>query len=113
MGRTSQPRMTQATQLVLRALLDDAAREMYGLELVAAAGLPTGTIHPILARLEGLGWVVSRWEELDPREAGRPRRRYYKLTDDGAVGAVRALNRVPSPRGGAGQWQPGTADGWA
>jgi len=40
--------MTIPTQLVLRALLADPAREMYGLQICAGAGLPSGTIHPIL-----------------------------------------------------------------
>jgi PadR family transcriptional regulator len=78
------PRMTIPTQLVLRALLAEPTQEMYGLQICAAAGLPSGTIHPILARLEGLGWLQSRWEDASPREEGRPRRRYYRLTEDGA-----------------------------
>ncbi len=84
MGNMNSPRMTLPTQLVLRAMLAEPSREMYGLEICAAAGLPSGTIHPILARLEGLGWMESRWEEIDGREEGRPRRRYYKMTEDGA-----------------------------
>jgi PadR family transcriptional regulator len=76
--------MTIPTQLVLRALLAEPTQEMYGLQICAAAGLPSGTIHPILARLEGLGWLQSRWEDASPREEGRPRRRYYRLTEDGA-----------------------------
>ncbi|MEO3814128.1 helix-turn-helix transcriptional regulator [Sphaerisporangium sp. B11E5] len=64
---------------------------MYGLEICAAAGLQPGTIHPILARLEGIGWLESRWEDLDPHEAKRPRRRYYQLTPDGLEQARVAL----------------------
>ena len=56
--------MTIPTQLVLRALLADPAKELYGVEIGTAAGLPSGTVHPILARLEGVGWLTSRWEEL-------------------------------------------------
>ena len=85
--------MTLPTQLVLRALLEHPTRELYGLEVCAAAGLPSGTIHPILARLEGAGWLTSRWEEVDPRAQGRPRRRYYRLTSDGAELARDALAR--------------------
>jgi PadR family transcriptional regulator, regulatory protein PadR len=77
------PRMTIPTQLVLRALLADASKEQYGVEVGAAAGLPSGTVHPILARLETAGWLQSRWEEIDPRAEGRPARRYYRLTPDG------------------------------
>ena len=83
--------MTLPTQLVLRALLAKPAEEMYGLEICAAAGLPSGTIHPILARFEGLGWLESRWEDASPREEGRPRRRYYRTTEDGAERARIAL----------------------
>lgn len=84
-------RMTLPTQLVLRALLEHPTREMYGLEICAAAGLPSGTIHPILARLENAGWLESHWEDVDPKERGRPRRRYYWLTPDGVEQARLSL----------------------
>ena len=83
--------MTLPTQLVLRVLLAEPTREMYGLEICRAAGLPSGTIHPILARLEGLGWLESRWEDASPKEEGRPRRRYYFWSKDGAERASIAL----------------------
>lgn len=90
-------RMTIPTQLVLRAFLDDPARAQYGLEIGAAAGLPSGTIHPILARLEGAGWLESRWETIDIHAAGRPARRYYSLTAEGTVSARAALARALRP----------------
>lgn len=92
----SGPRMTLPTQLVLMALLDDPARERYGLELCAAAGLPSGTVHPILARLERLGWLRSTWEQIDPSEEGRPRRRYYRLDPNSVAVARAALTRAQS-----------------
>ena len=85
------PRMTIPTQLVLRALLTEPTKEMYGLEICAEAGLQSGTIHPILARLEGRAWLASRWEDIKPEDEGRPRRRYYRLTKDGAEQARIAL----------------------
>lgn len=94
--------MTIPTQLVLRALLADPARELYGVEIGDDAGLPSGTVHPILARLEAAGWVESRWEDVDPSAAGRPARRYYRVTADGAVQARDALARAyRGPRGSA------------
>jgi PadR family transcriptional regulator PadR len=78
-------RMTLQTQLVLRALLDEPAQQRYGLELCDLVGLPSGTIYPILARLERVSWVDSAWEDPAAHEqAGRPRRRFYRLTPDGA-----------------------------
>ncbi|SDP21899.1 Transcriptional regulator PadR-like family protein [Pedococcus dokdonensis] len=94
--------MTLATQRVLRVLLADPSRDHYGLEVGAAADLPSGTIHPILARLEAVGWLESSWEDADPRVEGRPARRYYRLSAAGAEAAQSALARVaprrsPSP----------------
>jgi PadR family transcriptional regulator, regulatory protein PadR len=83
--------MTIPTQLVLRALLADPTREMYGVEIGDAAELPSGTVHPILARLEAAGWLESRWEEIDVRQEGRPARRYYRLTSQGVTAARDAL----------------------
>ena len=89
--------MTIPTQRVLEALLADAGRERYGLEIGTAAGLRSGTVHPILARLEAYGWLTSRWEEIDASAEGRPPRRYYALTDDGLQAARAALARAYRP----------------
>ena len=90
----TEPRMTIPTQLVLQALLAHPERELYGVEVGEQAGLRSGTVHPILARLEGVGWLQSRWEDTDPRAEGRPVRRYYRLTADGARAAQAALARA-------------------
>jgi PadR family transcriptional regulator, regulatory protein PadR len=86
--------MTMPTISVLRALLKDPDRQMYGTELCAAAELASGTTHPILARLHKMGWLTSQWEDIDPRRAGRPRRRYYQLSNDGVAQARNALLRT-------------------
>ena len=106
------PKMTITVQLVLRAILAEPTREMYGLQICQAAGLPSGTIHPILARLEGLGWLESRWEDAVPQEEGRPRRRYYRLTRDGAELARIALAQATVSVTGLGL-HPRPADGIA
>ena len=94
------PRMTLATQLVLSVLLSDLAAEWYGSQIGKSAGLPSGTIHPILARLERIGWLESRWEDIDPTQEGRPARRYYRLTESGAAQARRALTFARRPKTG-------------
>ena len=112
MATQSGPRMTLPTQLVLRALLADPTREKYGLQICSEAGLPSGTIHPILARFENLGWLESTWEDdATARADGRPARRYYHLTEDGAERArialaqattsISALGLRPQPAAGA------------
>ena len=92
------PRMTIPTQRVLRAMLEDVNAERYGIEIADLAELATGTVHPILARLERLGWLSSRWEDVDPRTEGRAARRYYRLTGSGAEQARDALARAYRPR---------------
>src|SRR3954467_2473554 len=101
--------MTIPTQLVLEALLADPQRELYGLEIGEAAGLRSGTIHPILARLEGYGWLSSRWEDIDASAEGRPPRRYYSLTADGVQAARAALPRASRPAAARLRPQPGQA----
>jgi PadR family transcriptional regulator PadR len=80
-------RVTTAVVKVLAALLQDPAAERYGLDLMAETGLPSGTLYPILARLQRAGWVDAQWEQIDPVTAGRPARRYYVLTLDGVASA--------------------------
>lgn len=85
--------MTLPTRLVLQAMLNDPTQEMYGLQIGREAGLPSGTIHPILARFEEYGWLESYWEKIDPGKEGRPRRRYYRLKPDKIAHVRAALAR--------------------
>lgn len=80
-------RVTAAVSKVLAAFLEDPEADRYGLELMRASGHPSGTLYPILLRLQNAGWVVAYWEDIDPVAAGRPARRYYRLTPDGRVSA--------------------------
>jgi len=67
---------------ILAAIRDQVA---YGLDLVTRTGLPSGTVYPTLGRLKKAGLVRSTWEDQRVAEReGRPRRRYYALTADGA-----------------------------
>jgi DNA-binding PadR family transcriptional regulator len=84
-------RITTAVARVLAALLDDPAADRYGLDLIRVTGLPSGTIYPILVRLQRAGWLTAHWEEIDPVAQGRPARRYYRLTPDGVVDARHEL----------------------
>jgi PadR family transcriptional regulator len=107
----SGPRMTLSTQLVLRAMLRDSTRQRSGLDIAAEAGLPSGAIHPVLARLEKVGWLVSEWEDLDPEERGRPRRRHYRIDPDSTATILSALARVQPAEVGAHRLLPGFAGG--
>jgi DNA-binding PadR family transcriptional regulator len=78
--------------VVLQAM---AQGHRYGFEIMRAAHLPSGTVYPLLRRLEGAGLVGSRWEgAADARREGRPPRRYYELTPQGATALAEARERV-------------------
>lgn len=84
-------KVTNATLDVLEVLLG-ADQELYGLKIAKAAGRPTGSVFPILARLEQLGWVISEWESGDPAAKG-PRRRFYRLSGVGLPEAQDLVSR--------------------
>jgi len=73
-------RLTQPTLKVLRFLLEKPREGRSGAEMSKATKVGSGTLYPMLVRLEAAGWLNSEWEVIDPSEAGRPRRRFYKLT---------------------------------
>jgi len=75
-------------------------RELSGAEIAKAAKLSSGTLYPILYRLEEVGWLDSRWETGDPSVLGRPRRRYYRITGEGAKRVQRVVSDLTT--GGAG-----------
>lgn len=76
-------RISHSGLLVLKACLDRSSQSLYGYELMQITGLASGTLYPILMRFEDAGWLSSAWEVADPKEAGRPRRRLYRITGAG------------------------------
>lgn len=80
-------RISLQTLRVLEAFLDNPAESLSGSDVHKRSGLASGTLYPILLRLEDAGWFVSRWETVDPSAVGRPRRRLYRLTTAGLARA--------------------------
>jgi len=90
------PRLTRPTTLVLFAL---SRGLRHGFDVLDATGLPSGTVYPILRRMEDAGLVRSSWEPVRlAREEGRPPRRYYELTGAGATTLRAALALHPDVR---------------
>ncbi len=86
-------RITRSTSLVLIAL---ARGLRHGFDILDATDLPSGTVYPILRRLEDAGCVRSHWEPVErARAERRPPRRYYELTGAGRDVAAEALRRHP------------------
>ena len=71
----------------------------------------SGTLYPILMRLEERGWLETQWENLQETpeasaegRGGRPPRHMYRLTAGGrawateALAAARGTSKSKSPR---------------
>jgi len=77
------------TVAVLKVMIDGSR---YGFDIMDSAGLPSGTVYPILGRLEEGGYVRSRWEPAAvAQKARRPARRYYEITAAGRRALAESL----------------------
>ena len=102
--------MTPPLERVLGAFLADPAAPRYGYDLMKAARLQSGTLYPLLARLEREKLVGSAWET--PQQDGQRPRKYYRLTGEGIRVArlelARAAARRPRARARPGRPVPGS-----
>ena len=98
-----------ATIAVLKAVDEGAA---YGFDIMDAAALPSGTVYPILGRLEQGGLVRSRWEaQTIAQGEKRPPRRYYELTRHGRAVLAAGVEHYRTLGGrlaAARSWRPRT-----
>lgn len=105
-------KLTPALERVLRIFLADTTARHYGYDLMKAAKLPSGTLYPMLARLEGEGLVASQRESLPDDTSGRPPRKYYELTAEGVRVArlelAHASFAIPRPVHGITRPAPGS-----
>lgn len=85
-------RLSSASVKVLRQFLDNRSEEQYGFGVMRATGVKAGSLYPILDRFERVGWIEGYDELIDEHAEGRPRRRLYRLTADGAMAAEEAVS---------------------
>jgi DNA-binding PadR family transcriptional regulator len=76
---------------VLNALANSDDSELSGADIHKLTHISSGTLYPILIRFEKAGWFTSEWEDVDPSEEGRPRRRLYRITPTGLTKANEVL----------------------
>ncbi len=84
-------RITGPVLKLLRVFIENPTEEFAGAAISKQTNLASGTLYPILRRLEDAKCLESRWEEIDPQEAGRPRRRLYSITGVGSRCYQRAI----------------------
>jgi DNA-binding PadR family transcriptional regulator len=74
------PRLSAETLQVLERFLERPSEWRYGYELSRLTGLKSGTLYPILMRLEKYTLLEAKWVTT---EDGVPPRHTYRLTPNG------------------------------
>src|SRR3954465_14432998 len=82
-------RVSPQTLKLLDALLVRPAQWQHGYAWSQATDIASGTLYPILMRLEKLRWLETHWEE--PGKTGRPPRHLYRLTTEARAWAREEL----------------------
>lgn len=91
---SNSPRITGPTLRVLGEFCRRPLDRVSGIEILRSTGLASGTLYPILFRLEEAGWLESEWEEVLPTKVKRPRRRLYRITALGAANARTTFQEI-------------------
>jgi|SRR5215471_10456078 len=96
-------RISTQTLTLLDALLNRPSDWRHGYALSQLTGISSGTLYPILMRLEKLHWLETKWE--DPA-GGRPPRHLYRLTSEARAWAREELQNAHSRK----LWKSSTAE---
>ncbi len=102
-------RASKQTLKLLAALTARAASWHYGYALSRETGLQSGTLYPILMRLEERGWLETHWEApqaLGEKRSSRPPRHMYRLTTGGRAWALEAVSAAQSKAKSRGTLRP-------
>jgi DNA-binding PadR family transcriptional regulator len=98
--------LSSHAQALLAALLATGGRWSYGYELASLTGIKSGTLYPLLIRLEAQGYLEAEWQR--PAASGRPPRHAYRLTAAGRR-LARAEEAPPGRAVPLPDWRPGRA----
>jgi PadR family transcriptional regulator PadR len=98
--------LSSHARALMDALLAGGQDWSYGYDLASRTGIKSGTLYPLLIRLEAQGYLRAEWQP--PAAPGRPPRHAYRLTAEGqrmARGEAASTEKDPAPRG----WAEGEA----
>lgn len=89
--------LSPAARRVLQALAEAGSAGRHGYDLCRKADIKSGTLYPLLMRLEGQGYLAADWQAAET--PGRPPRHVYRLTAEGR--RLAAENPVADTEGAA------------
>jgi DNA-binding PadR family transcriptional regulator len=73
--------LSPVARRVLAVLVQAGARGRHGYDLCREAQIKSGTLYPLLIRLEAQGYLAADWQASEV--PGRPPRHVYRLTATG------------------------------
>lgn len=73
--------LSPAARRVLAALAQAGSAGQHGYDLCGEARIKSGTLYPLLIRLEAQGYLAADWQA--SAAPGRPPRHVYRLTSAG------------------------------
>jgi predicted ArsR family transcriptional regulator len=88
---------SKQTRAVLDAFMRRPQDWRYGYDLARETGLKSGTLYPLLIRLDDHGLLEAEWRE--PAVRGRPARHAYRLTQAG-IAFARSAAAPATPAAG-------------
>ena len=97
-------RVSGPTLKLLKLLVEDPKTGRSGAEISKITKTGSSTMYPLLQRLEIAKWIEGEWEDVDPSEVGRPKRRLYKLTRSGHAAALKELAQYQTSATGVPAW---------
>lgn len=106
MGVTRKRALSSHARALLKNLLDTQGEWRHGYDLAALTGLKSGTLYPLLIRLESQGYLEAEWQP--PVARGRPPRHAYRLTAAG-VRLARMEAATPEAAASTNAWRNGEA----
>ena len=92
---------------LLATLLEAGDGWSYGYELSARTGIKSGTLYPLLIRLEAQAFLEAEWQQ--PAASGRPPRHAYRLTAAGQR-LARSEASADVPNATTAGWRPRQAE---
>lgn len=93
----NEPRLSRQSLLVLHMFVSQTDHTLAGSDILKEIRISSGSLYPILFRLEQAKWLSSKWEQVNASEVGRPRKRLYRLTLLGERNAREALGALSLP----------------
>lgn len=98
--------LSKHARALLAALLAAGDCWSHGYELASLTGIKSGTLYPLLIRLEAQGYLAAEWQQ--PVAGGRPPRHAYRLTAAGQR-LARAEAAAPDQAALVAGWRAGEA----